>query len=124
MTAFYRGTFGESYAGHQQAIDRAIEHTKVIYRNHFFPAMQARWDNYPNNIGHLISPGCFRCHDGAHASESGKTIPRDCTTCHLIVEQGSPGNIEKDSNGLPFRHPSDIGEVWQDMNCFECHTGN
>ena len=36
----------------------------AIYRTNFFPEMKADWSKYPENIGHLDCPGCFRCHDG------------------------------------------------------------
>ena len=29
-----------------------------------FPEMKANWSVYPDNLGHMIWPGCFRCHDG------------------------------------------------------------
>ena len=44
--------------------------------------MKARWDAYPDNIGHMISLGCFRCHDEEHATKSGETISQDCGLCH------------------------------------------
>jgi hypothetical protein len=50
------------------------------------------WGIYPNNIGHTDFPGCFRCHDGAHATADGKTITRSCTSCHEIpaIAEASP----------------------------------
>ena len=33
-------------------------------QHHLFPEMKVNWKTHPNNIGHLYSPGCFRCHDG------------------------------------------------------------
>ena len=104
-------------------MDRAIGQVVVIYKNNFFPEMKSRWDAFPDNIGHMVSPGCFRCHDDNHTSAQGKTIPRDCTICHTIIEQGPPGALEKNIDGLPFKHPVDISDMWQEMNCFDCHTG-
>jgi hypothetical protein len=40
--------------------------------------------DYPDNIGHIDSPGCFRCHDDNHKSKDGKKISQDCDTCHKI----------------------------------------
>jgi len=50
------------------------------------------WATYPNNLGHMDFPGCFRCHDGSHATPDGKTITQDCNTCHepLAMEEASP----------------------------------
>jgi hypothetical protein len=25
--------------------------------------------------------------------------------------------------GLEFEHPTEIGEVWREMNCKDCHAG-
>jgi hypothetical protein len=52
-----------------------------------------RTGTYPNNLGHMDSPGCFRCHDGSHMTADGKeTIGQDCDTCHqlLAVEESAP----------------------------------
>jgi hypothetical protein len=46
--------------------------------------MNVAFGTYPNNIGHMDFPGCFRCHDDNHASKDGKKISQDCETCHAI----------------------------------------
>jgi hypothetical protein len=43
------------------------------------------WGTYPNNLGHTDYPGCFRCHDGSHATADKKTITQDCSTCHQML---------------------------------------
>jgi len=50
------------------------------------------WGVHPNNLGHNDFPGCFRCHDGSHASADGQTISNDCTACHnlLAVQEENP----------------------------------
>jgi hypothetical protein len=47
-----------------------------------FPAMNVTFGTYPNNIGHMAFPGCFRCHDGEHKTTDGQVIKQDCDTCH------------------------------------------
>jgi hypothetical protein len=50
------------------------------------------WHSFPDNSGHLQSPGCFRCHSGKHVSEGGAAIPTNCTTCHdvpIFVREGA-----------------------------------
>jgi hypothetical protein len=86
--------------------------------------MKVRWDEYPEHIGHKISPGCFRCHDGKHDSESGQAIRNDCGICHTILAQG-PGTELKalTTAGLEFEHPEDIGDEWKNERCDTCHTG-
>ena len=48
---------------------------------------------YPNNLGHEDDPGCFRCHDGEHATtDATVSIGQDCTSCHepIAVEEPDP----------------------------------
>ena len=106
-------------------LDSAIRELQAIYSVNFFPEMKVRWDEYPNHIGHKITPGCFRCHDGEHVSESGKRISKDCNICHTILAQG-PGRelAEYASSGLEFKHPEDIGDDWKTARCDTCHTGS
>jgi hypothetical protein len=54
--------------------------------------MKVAWGSYPNNLGHTDFPGCFRCHDGDHASSNKKTISQDCSACHnmLAVDEAAP----------------------------------
>lgn len=123
LTGYYQKELGESFEARKADVGRTVEQVVLIYKNNFFPEMKSRWDAFPDNIGHMVSPGCFRCHDGSHASFEGKIISHDCTICHTIIEQGPSGAVEKNIDGLPFRHPVDIADMWQEMNCFECHTG-
>jgi hypothetical protein len=64
----------------------------AIYRRNVFPDLKVNWGTYPNNFGHVDYPGCFRCHDDAHATSDKKTITQDCGSCHLVlaVEETSP----------------------------------
>ena len=57
---------------------------RAIYERNVFPAMKVTFGTYPNNIGHIDSPGCFRCHDDDHKSKDGRKIGQDCETCHAI----------------------------------------
>ena len=94
-----------------------------IYQSTIFPYMKVDWRTHPNNIGHLYSPGCFRCHDGQHVSADGKVIPKDCDTCHTVlaeVQSGTP--LIRHEQGVPFQHPVDIGDLMQ-VSCSDCHTG-
>ena len=112
------------YAGDPR-VESAIREIQSIYSANFFPEMKVRWDKYPNHVGHRITPGCFRCHDGAHVSDSGKRISKDCKVCHTILAQG-PGKklAEFTSSGLEFQHPEDIGDDWKTEGCDTCHTGS
>jgi hypothetical protein len=125
VTGFYRENYPKLVTDRQAAITGAIAELQNIYRDNFFPWMKARWDAYPDNIGHFMFQGCFRCHDGAHKTADGKTLTKDCTACHTILAQGRPPELAfaGDGRGLEFKHPEDIGDMWQQMKCNDCHTG-
>jgi hypothetical protein len=107
----------------QSKIRQAISETQMIFRDNFFPAMKTDWKVRPNNIGHYIWPGCFRCHDGSHVDKkTGRTIPTACNTCHIITSQGRQPKTETVSlQGLKFDHPG--GEIPEGILCNQCHSG-
>jgi nitrate/TMAO reductase-like tetraheme cytochrome c subunit len=107
----------------QPKIKQAISQTQLLFRDNFFPEMKTDWKVRPNNIGHYIWPGCFRCHDGSHVDKkTGKTISHECNSCHIITSQGSQPKMETVSlQGLKFDHPG--GETPPGILCSECHTG-
>lgn len=126
IKTFYQDNHSPLTDHKEDSISDAISEIQSIYKNNFFPdVMKVRWDIYPNNIGHLNFPGCYRCHDGLHRSADGKAITNTCTACHTIMSQGTPEDMEYSMkpDGLEFRHPEDIGEMWKEMKCSDCHTG-
>ena len=46
--------------------------------------MNVKFGTYPDNVGHVDFPGCFRCHDDEHKTSDGRAIGQDCETCHKI----------------------------------------
>ena len=111
LTKHYRSTkeadraiegIGHMYAARYQLVSRtrgpevkrAVDQLKVIYPLVATPEMNTTASDYPNNLGHQVGPGCFRCHDGAHfeVGPDGrlltKTIPWECTTCHTFPQTG------------------------------------
>lgn len=128
VTNFYLKNYPDLYTREKSKIDKAIEASQHGFDGNIFPYMNVRWSQYPNNIGHFISRGCMRCHDGNHKSSDGLvSIPNDCRTCHIILSQGAEkfGGTEKLDlrTGLDFRHPVDIGDAWKGGACYECHSG-
>ncbi len=99
----------------------AIEEVKRIYQDNFFPEMKASWAAYPDNIGHKEWPGCFRCHDGEHASGQGKLIVAShCDSCHTILAQGTGSELlQFTPQSQKFKHPVEDVEG----ACNDCHTG-
>jgi nitrate/TMAO reductase-like tetraheme cytochrome c subunit len=103
-------------------IQPAIAAVQQIYSDNFFPEMKADWSKYPDNIGHMIWPGCFRCHDGDHkTADHLRTIKAgDCNSCHTILAQGSgPDLLKMTPGGQTFIHTG--GDY--DLGCSVCHTG-
>jgi nitrate/TMAO reductase-like tetraheme cytochrome c subunit len=89
---FYQKNHPQVWATRRGDISRAAKGVVAIYDRNVFPQMRVTWGTYPNNIGHMDFPGCFRCHDGSHVSTGGAAIPNDCNTCHitLAVEEAAP----------------------------------
>jgi len=81
---FYRSQLPQVLAAKPADVERAAAGVDDLYRRNVFPAMRVTFGTYPNNIGHVDSPGCFRCHDDDHKSKDGKAIGQDCETCHAI----------------------------------------
>ena len=81
---FYRTTYSAIYMTRRQDVERAVQGAKAIYHRNVFPDMNVQFGTYPNNIGHIDFPGCFRCHDDNHKSKDGHTIRQDCELCHAI----------------------------------------
>jgi hypothetical protein len=68
----------------EQALTQAVAVTQEIYRRNIFPSMKVGWGTYNNQIGHITSQGCFRCHDENHKTKDGVTLNQDCESCHAI----------------------------------------
>jgi len=120
---FYTANYPQVFTEKKVSINRAIEEVQKIYSRNYFPSMGVSWRKFPEHIGHLYAPGCFRCHDGKHVNEKGKVLSRDCNVCHTILAQ----KFEKDAlrlslGGIDYRHPVDIGNAWKEMNCSDCHS--
>ena len=124
---FYSENYPEVIEEQNELLQEAITSVQKQFSQNIFPEMKVRWDQYPLNIGHIKSPGCFRCHDDNHVSESGKLISKDCNICHLINSQGTPEKLEKThiNESLVFNHPGEDVEQedWQDSMCSDCHEG-
>jgi nitrate/TMAO reductase-like tetraheme cytochrome c subunit len=92
LAAFYQQNYPDIYAARSQDIRKTGEAVLAIYNRNVFPDLKVSWGTYPNNLGHMDFPGCFRCHDGSHTAGDGKTISQDCNTCHelLAMDEASP----------------------------------
>lgn len=121
LDAFYRNHYAQLYAERTDTIKSAISETQRIFKTYFFPEMKTDWSTHPNNIGHLYSSGCFRCHDGEHVSDTGKVIRNDCNICHTVLSDSMrPATAPTTGD---FKHPVDLGGL-SDRKCETCHKAN
>ena len=81
---FYRTEASDVYRTRRKDVEKAVGAAGGIYSRNIFPEMHVRFGTYPNNIGHVDFPGCFRCHDDSHKTKDGKAIGQDCDSCHHV----------------------------------------
>ena len=121
---YYTNNYAKIDSTNSAMIDSSIQGIQTAFSQNIFPEMKVVWSEYPDHIGHFTSPGCYRCHDGLHKSETGEVISHHCDYCHTIISQGKAGEKQfaQGSASLEFKHPVDIGEAWKETGCFECHA--
>jgi len=105
----------------ESVITQTINEVRAIYHRSFFPSMKVDWRAYPDNIGHMMFNGCFRCHDGKHVDSEGKAIPKDCSSCHQFLEPAG-GQSQTYRQGVP-EHPLKLQGIHAELRCSQCHTG-
>ncbi len=93
LSGFYELEYPETAATMAAEIDEAIAQVKVLYRLTAMPEMKVTAASYPDFMGHLDFPGCFRCHDGGHflvkdGVATKEVIPATCDTCHTYPQIG------------------------------------
>jgi hypothetical protein len=81
LREFYRDNPADA-----RLVDRAVAGAQDVWARNVFPAMNVKWGTYPNHIGHVDTPGCFRCHDDEHKAGDGSVIRQDCEICHSEEE--------------------------------------
>ncbi|MBZ5514519.1 MAG: NapC/NirT family cytochrome c [Acidobacteriia bacterium] len=98
---YYRKNHLSVYNSQQAEIEQAGRALVYIYEGNVFPAMNVTWGTYPNNLGHMDFPGCFRCHDGNHKTKGGKEITQDCNACHnlLAMDEADPKILHELAGG-------------------------
>jgi len=121
---FYTSSYPEILQTRKTEVDAAIAEMQNQYASNIFPFMKASWKAYPNNLGHMESDGCYRCHNDRHSTDTGRVISKDCNLCHNMKAQGTAGNMQYANvdSLLEFEHPVDIGDAWQTELCSTCHS--
>ena len=130
LRAYYQENYPDFFADNQGKIEDAIAAVQQIYSDSVFPEQEMDWDAHPNNLGHVDSPGCFRCHDGTHLNEQQQAIRLECNLCHsipvVVNDQAFLALIEISRGPEPTSH---LNPNWIslhnhsfDASCSACHT--
>jgi len=85
---FYKTGYPQVYNEKKASIENAIVELKEVARLTTFPDMKITYNTYINNISHIESAGCMRCHGKLVADsgeQKGKFINNDCNLCHTIM---------------------------------------
>jgi hypothetical protein len=122
IESYYRENHPEVVEEKQAVVEDLAAVASEIYRRTTFPAMNVDWRTYPSNIGHMESPGCFRCHAGDHVNANGEEIVADCHACHdfLVPTEDGEGVVRSEK----FVHPVELEGIHTQMRCSACHTGS
>jgi len=122
LDRFYLKQYPKVYETKRDAIKKAIAEVQKIYRTNIFPEMKVDWRTHPDNIGHTLYPGCFRCHEGNHVSREGKVLRKDCQLCHTIIGQDTalpkPSEVAATET---FKHPWPLLGKHAQLSCNQCH---
>lgn len=125
----YKRNLFDYYSQNGQAIKNAVAEIQAIYDRTVFHEQKIDWTTYPNNLGHIEGPGCFRCHDGTHLNEADEAIRLECNICHAIPVVANADDfvtqIEISSGPEPETH---LNPNWISMHnqaigpsCSNCH---
>jgi nitrate/TMAO reductase-like tetraheme cytochrome c subunit/mono/diheme cytochrome c family protein len=127
----YKQDYPDYYAQNGEVIQKALTEIQSIYDRTVFHDQKVDWTTHPNNLGHINSPGCFRCHDGKHLNNKNEAVRLECNLCHSIPvvtgEKDLVTKIEINSGGIePDSH---LNPNWislhnksMDQTCAQCHS--
>ena len=127
---YYTAYYPDFHDSNAQLISAAIKALQDIYNQTVFIDQKVNWTTHPNNIGHINSPGCFRCHDGKHLDAEQQAIRLECNLCHSIpvvaTSQDFVTNIEISRGPEPNSHLNpnwiSLHNSTIDATCSNCHS--
>jgi hypothetical protein len=92
LTEFYRSEHPQVLEQRAADVAKAGQALVEIYSRNVYPELGVTWGTYPDNRGQQEFPGCFRCHEGKHATAAGEEIEKNCFVCHAAaaVQDTSP----------------------------------
>lgn len=80
----YKSNLFDFYSMNGLPIKNAVAEIQAIYDRTVFHNQKIDSTTYPNNLGHIDAPGCFRCHDGKHLNDMNESVRLECNICHAI----------------------------------------
>jgi nitrate/TMAO reductase-like tetraheme cytochrome c subunit len=130
LVNYYKQYYVDFYTSNAGLVSSAISTAQDIYNQTVFIDQKVAWTTHPNNLGHINSPGCFRCHDGKHLDAQQQAIRLECNLCHSIpvvaTSQDFVTSIEISRGPEPSSH---LNPNWIslhnsafDATCSNCHT--
>jgi nitrate/TMAO reductase-like tetraheme cytochrome c subunit len=129
LGSYYQTHYSDFYGANTDKVTQAIAALQQIYSDSVFIDQKANWDTHPSNIGHVDSPGCFRCHDGKHLDSDQQAIRLECNLCHSIPIVAGPQDfvtkieISRGPEPDSHRNPNWISlhNKSIDASCSACH---
>ncbi len=130
LSQYYQDQKADFYGQNKGLVDQAVQAIQDAYQRNNFPDQKVDWQTHPNNLGHIESPGCFRCHDGKHLTSTGSPVRLECNLCHSVpvvsTDNQIAANMQLNKGYEPNSHKSPNwialhNEVFDDT-CQGCHT--
>jgi hypothetical protein len=126
----YKSNLFDFYSTNGQAVKNAVAEIQAIYDRTVFHDQKIDSTTYPNNLGHINAPGCFRCHDGKHLNPNNEAVRLECNLCHAVPVVAKSDDfvtkIEISRGPEPETHfnPNWISMHNQTLgpSCSNCHT--
>jgi nitrate/TMAO reductase-like tetraheme cytochrome c subunit len=126
----YKSNLFDFYSTNGQLVKNAVAEIQAIYDRTVFHDQKIDSTTYPNNLGHINAPGCFRCHDGKHLNPNNEAVRLECNLCHAVPVVAKADDfvtkIEISRGPEPETH---FNPNWISMHnqaigpsCSNCHT--
>jgi hypothetical protein len=127
---YYQTYYADYYGSHTETVKTAITQIQTIYTETVFLDQKINWETHPNNLGHMQTAGCFRCHDGKHLNANQQAIRLECNLCHSIptvaqsqdfvtrleISRGPEPDSHRNANWISLHNKS------YNATCVNCHT--
>jgi nitrate/TMAO reductase-like tetraheme cytochrome c subunit len=126
----YKRNLFDYYSQNGKKIHDAVVEIQAIYDRTVFHDQKIDSATYPNSLGHINTPGCFRCHDGKHLNDKNEAVRLECNLCHAVPIVAKSDDfvtqIEISRGPEPETH---FNPNWISMHnqaigpsCSNCHT--